>query len=137
MWTLGQLFFVLLYAVLIYFVLALLYPAELPDDFDASAHLDSHRVWFFASLLALGLIELADSWLKSWVGTLGGLPSTSLGATTWYPLFMGLWILGSALAIRVSNPWFNRVFAASFLALVLAYGAAADVLGDFLVGNAP
>ena len=126
-WRVGHLMFVLSYAGLIYFLLALLYPSEMASDFDARTHLDANRTWFFSSLLLLGFAELADTLYKEGGGLLTGGPGL-FGPTTWYPAFIAVWITGSAIAIRVDNRKFNQIFAVIFFLCTAAMLASQGIL---------
>ncbi len=126
-WRVGHLMFVLSYAGLIYFLLALLYPSEMASDFDARAHLEANRTWFFSSLLLLGFAEIADSLYKEGAGLLAGGPGL-YGPTTWYPAFTAVWIVGSATAIRVDNRRFNQIFAVVFFLCTAAMLASQGIL---------
>ncbi len=126
-WRVGHLIFVLSYAGLIYFLLALLYPSEMASDFDARAHLEANRTWFFSSLLLLGFAEIADSLYKEGGGLLAGGPGL-YGPTTWYPAFTAVWIVGSATAIRVDNRRFNQIFAVVFFLCTAAMLASQGIL---------
>jgi hypothetical protein len=128
-WSVGHLLFVLLYAALIYLLLALLYPSELPADFDAAAHLEFNRRWFFGVLFLLGVVELVDTWFKEGSGIISpGDQADVFGATWWYPFFMAVWFVGSIVSARVSRPWLDRIFAGLFFLLAVAYLASQSTL---------
>ncbi len=68
------------------------------------------------------------------MGEGGGLLTrgpAGFGATSWYPLFMALWIIGSGAAIRVSNQRYNQAFAGIFFLCAVAYLAAQGLLESF------
>jgi Ca2+/Na+ antiporter len=134
-WSVGHLLFVLLYAALIYLLLALLYPSDLPADFNTANHLDSNRQWFFGALLTLGVVELFDTLLKEGAGIIApGVEDNIFGGTWWYPIFMLVWLGGSLIALRSSNRRFHLVFAAAFLLLAAAYLASQPTL-EAISGN--
>ncbi len=118
-WSIGHLLFVLSYPALIYLLLALLYPTEMPQDFNTRDHIDANRAWIFLTLLCLGGIELTDAWYKGKSGLLPGNPG-GLGPTAWYPGMMAIWMIGSAVAAWWSNRRFDQIFAAVFLLLSIA-----------------
>ena len=130
----GHLLFVLLYAGLICFLLALLYPSEMSTDFDARAHLDANRSWFFISLLLLGAVELADTFYKEGTGLLEPGPGL-FGPTRWYPVFMLVWIAGSAVAAGVRSRRFNWCFAVVFFLCVVSNLTSHGTLESALQGT--
>ncbi len=113
-WTGGYLLYVLLYPTTIYFLLALLYPSDMPASFDAEVHLDSNRGWFFGGMLFLGVLEIVDALVKESAGLLRG-GEFLFGPTTWYPAFMFAWLIASGVAVRSRHRLFNTAFAVLFL----------------------
>lgn len=120
-WRIGTLFFVVLYPAVVYFLLALLHPRDIAEDFDARAHLESNRGWFFGGLFLLGVVELLDAWTKESSGLLE--PAGLMGPTVWYPAFMALWLMAAVIAMRSGHRQFNTVFAITFFlgAVALAW----------------
>ena len=85
-WRLLDLLWVLLYAAGIYFLVALLLPDTIPDDFDPGAHFHKTRPWFFGALFCVGLMEIGDWWVKTvYQGVLPG--QSGLQAVLYVALF--------------------------------------------------
>lgn len=121
-WRIGTLFFVVLYPAVVYFLLALLHPRDTAADFDAQAHLESNRGWFFGGLFVLGVVELLDAWTKESSGLLD--PVGFMGPTLWYPAFMLCWLAGSIFAMRSAHRGFNVAFALAFVLGAIALAVA-------------
>lgn len=105
-----HLLYVLGYAATIYVALGLLYPHAIAVDHDMRAHFERNRSWFFSALLVLGAFDLGDT---LWgVLTFGGSPF-------WlYWFTMGVWLLGSAAALRVGNRGYHVALAVVFAVAV-------------------
>ncbi|MEQ9568673.1 MAG: hypothetical protein RLN75_00665, partial [Longimicrobiales bacterium] len=101
-----HLLYVLGYAATIYVTLGLLYPSRIGADHDMRAHFERNRSWFFSALLILGAFDLGDT---LWgIVTFGGSPF-------WiYWFTMGVWLLGSAAALRIENRGYHVAFAVVF-----------------------
>ena len=110
-WTTPLLLFVLLYGAVIYFLIALLYPDRPEAETDLFAYFLENRRWFFGTFLALGLLDLADTWLKyRLVQDLPPMIPYSLLMVSW----MSLGVCGVVSESRV----FHRVFAYSWVAVI-------------------
>jgi hypothetical protein len=64
-WTVLLFLFVLVYGAVIYFLIALLYPDEWDSGADLFEHFIDNRRWFFGTFVGLGLLDLADTWIKT------------------------------------------------------------------------
>ena len=118
-WRFSDLLWVLFYAAGIYFLVALLLPDPLPHDFDPEVHFHKSRPWFFGALFCVGLIELADYWVKTFYqGVLGGFSGYQV---VLYLAFLTVWLAGSLIARRVSSERFHMAFATTFLLLEAAF----------------
>ncbi len=95
-WQLPGLLFVLAYGSALFFLLGLLYPDDMGATFDMRGHFWEIRSWFFGIFLGLGLLELADTYLKVLQGT-SALRDTGAAA---YLGFMAVWIGGAAVCLR-------------------------------------
>ena len=67
-WTPWLHIFVLIYAGLIYFLLALLIPENIEEHHDMLVHFIKNRKLFFGSFLFLPLVDIIDSWIKLGIG---------------------------------------------------------------------
>jgi len=114
-WHVSLLLFVLLYGATIYFLIALLYP----DRHEAGTDLfrqfiDGHRS-FFVTFLVLGIIEIADTLIKTYVFDLGGPPFVP------YVFLMIGWISLGLTGALTASPTFHRFFAYIWLAVTAGW----------------
>jgi hypothetical protein len=117
-WELRDLAWVLFYAASIYFLVALLLPDPIPDDFDPRAHFHGTKAWFFGALFCVGLVEVGDYWVKVvYQGVLDPMEGMALFL---YIAFLLTWLAGSVVAWRVRNEWFHLGFSIVFLAGVVS-----------------
>ena len=63
-WTFASYFFVILYAILFYFLCTLLFPSDLKDYAGYEDYFLSRRKWFFGFLAATFLADVVDTSLK-------------------------------------------------------------------------
>ena len=63
-WTFASYFFVILYAILFYFLCTLLFPSDLKDYAGYEDYFLSRRKWFFGFLAATFLADVIDTSLK-------------------------------------------------------------------------
>ncbi len=110
-WTTPLLLFVLLYGAVIYFLIALLYPDELDAGTDPLAYFLDNRRWFFGTFLALGVLDLMDTWLKYRL-----LESTTPMIP--YSLLMISWISLGILGVLSASRAFHRAFAYSWVVVM-------------------
>ena len=96
--------FVLFYAGVIFFLLALLHPESIPDRHDMLTDLLNKQKMFFGTLMALGILDVIDTLIKIELG-LSGPPMI------YYSMHMAPWIGFSAIAMFVRNLVFHGVFA--------------------------
>ena len=108
--------FVLVYAGAIFFLLALLHPEAVSEGHDMLAHFLDNRKIFFGTLLAVALIDVADTWIKYRLGL-----STPPAAN--YMAFMGTWMLASVVAMFARRPRLHSAIAVIFLVAVLLWQA--------------
>ncbi|MDQ2835254.1 MAG: hypothetical protein M3Y50_16225 [Acidobacteriota bacterium] len=63
-WTFAIYFFVIVYAILFYFLCTLLFPSDLKDYAGYEDYFLSRRRWFFGFLAATFVADVVDTWLK-------------------------------------------------------------------------
>ena len=63
-WTFASYFFVILYAILFYFLCTLLFPSDLKDYAGYEDYFLSRRKWFFGFLAATYVADVIDTSLK-------------------------------------------------------------------------
>ena len=111
-WTVLLLLFLLLYGAVIYLLVALLHPnskAGAANDFV------SRRKPFFATFLTLGLVDIADTLIKTEIYAMPGPP------TRWYWVLMIFWILFGVFAWKSASRTFHRLYAYCWLAIIPAW----------------
>jgi hypothetical protein len=94
-WTFASYFFVILYAILFYFLCTLLFPSDLKDYANYEDYFISRRKWFFGFLAATFLADVIDTSLK------GSSYLHSFGIE--YPIRIIVNLLICAIAISTSN----------------------------------
>jgi hypothetical protein len=114
-WTVPLLMFVLGYASVIYFMIALLHPDERENECDSLTSFIARRRWFFSTFVGLGVLDLADTWLKYTVLGEGLPPMIS------YSLLMGAWIFLGAVGVVSENKLFHRAFAYLWVLVMFAW----------------
>lgn len=114
-WTVSLLLFVLLYGAVIYLIVALLHPNSAAAGAGKLGDFIDRRRPFFAAFIALGLIDIADTLIKTEIYTMPGPP------TKWYWALMVLWILFGAYAWRSTSRTFHRIFAYCWLVIITGW----------------
>jgi hypothetical protein len=110
-WTAPLLLFVLSYGAVIYFLIALLNPERLDAETDFLTYFLENRRWFFGTFVALGLFDLADTWLKyRLVQDLPPMVPYAILMVSW----ISLGLFGAVSASRV----YHRVFAYSWVVVM-------------------
>jgi hypothetical protein len=94
-WTFASYFFVILYAILFYFLCTLLFPSDLKDYANYEDYFISRRKWFFGILAATFLADVIDTSLK------GSSYLHSFGIE--YPIRIIVNLVICAIAISTSN----------------------------------
>jgi len=113
-WTPGLHVFVLLYASLIFFLLALLHPESLDEGFDMLENFLGNRKLFFGTLLSVALVDIADTWIKYRL-------SLSVPPLGRYVALIGPWVIFSAIGMFVGNRTFHALFAVAFLIAIVLW----------------
>ena len=115
-WTFPLFVFLLAYSILLFFLMALLFPEGVPADHNYQAQFMRNRVWFFAVLMLFLCIDLVDYIVKleKNLSIIGQLP---------YAAFVGSLIVLSLFALRTDNLVFHRVFAVYSVIAVLVVSA--------------
>ena len=83
----------------------LLFPWDIPEDFDFEAHFFDIRPWFFSVITFAWCVDIPETVLKSEVGL--GLRNLPTG----YVVLIGVQLSLSALGIFWSNRTFHKFFA--------------------------
>lgn len=112
-WTFPLFVFLLVYATLLYVLMALLFPEGVPAGHDYRAQFMRNRVWFFGVFALFLSVDLIDYVIKM-------DRDVSIVGHLQYAAFIGPLIVLSLFALRTDNLVFHRVFAVySILALLV------------------
>ena len=114
-WTVLLLLFVLLYGAVIYLLVALLYPSSKAESDGAAVDFIARRKPFFATFITLGLVDIADTLIKTEIYTMPGPP------TRWYWVLMIIWILFAAYAWASASQMFHRFYAYFWLVFIATW----------------
>lgn len=112
-WTFNIYLFVALYALLLYLLCALVFPESLDDYASYRDYFYARRRWFFGVLIAVYLVDFADTWLKG--------PAYFQHFGTEYLVRNAAYIVAGAIAIATRNPWFHGAFAVGGLLYQLSW----------------
>jgi hypothetical protein len=112
-WSFFNFLLLLLYAILLFLAASLLYPWELPDDFDFEAHFFETRPWFFSVLILAWCIDIPETVLKS-DGGLRGLPEA-------YIFLVAVQLAGNLLGAIWGNATYQKVFAVFWPVFTVGY----------------
>ena len=110
-WTIPLLLFVLSYAAVIYFLIALLYPDNVDVETDLFAYFLENRRWFFGTFVVLGVLDLVDSWIK--YRLLQAVPPLVP-----YTFLMLAWISLGTIGVVSESRSFHRAFAYSWVVVM-------------------
>ena len=121
-WSLGLYLYVTIYAVILYFICALLFPSDMGDYAGYRDYFLSRRRWFFGLLATAYVLDLGDTFLKGMDYFL------SLGTS--YPLIVVVIIVGCSFAAYTRSEKFQGGFAVAALGTqiyqAIAYTATVD-----------
>jgi len=115
-WTMPLFLFVLVYGAIIYFLIALLFPDNLDSGIDLFEHFLKSRRWFFGTFIGLGVLDLVDSWTKTYYGV--GTPPKSL-----YTVFIAVWLLLGIFGAIATNLNYHRAIAFTWLTVIVSFTA--------------
>jgi hypothetical protein len=104
-WFFFHFLLLILYAIVLFFAASLLFPWDIPEDFDFEAHFFDIRPWFFSVITFAWCVDIPETVLKSEVGL--GLRNLPTG----YVVLIGVQLFLSALGIFWSNRTFHKFFA--------------------------
>jgi len=103
-WTVALFLFVLIYGAVIYFLIALLYPDKFESGADLFEYFVDNRRWFFGTFVGLGVLDIADSWIK-WLYNLPPPPMIR------YSVLMISWLALGIVGAITANRMYHKVFA--------------------------
>ena len=112
-WSFFQFLLLILYAIVLFLAASLLFPWDLPGDFDFEAHFFDTRPWFFSVLTIAWCIDVPETVLKSEIG-LRELPDA-------YLVFVIAHLGFSMIGVFWSNKTFHKVFALFWSVFTIGY----------------
>jgi hypothetical protein len=101
-WTFELYLFVICYAVLLFFICAILFPDQLNEYSGFDAYFHSRQKWFYGLLSSIFIFDVIDTALK------GAAHFQSLGME--YPIRQGVFFVCSLIAMFVADRRFHMVF---------------------------
>jgi hypothetical protein len=107
-WTVPLFLFVLIYGAFIYFLIALLYPGKNVSGTDQLEYFIDSRKWFFSTFVALGFLDLADTWIKS-------VYEVPVPPLIPYLTLMVSWLVLGTIGAFTANRTYHRIFAYAWL----------------------
>lgn len=96
--------FVLVYAGIIFFLLALLHPESIDAEHNMLNHFLAKRRMFFGTLIVVALVDIADTLIKGQLGL-------SMPPVLAYSSFMTLWIVTSGIGWLTDNRKYHAALA--------------------------
>ena len=102
-WGFLQFLFILLYAVLLFFLASLLFPWDITPGLDLEEHFWRTRPWFFSILVLTRVVDVPETFLKG-QGGLRDLPAA-------YAVFASIHLVLSIIAAATSNRRFHVAYA--------------------------
>ncbi len=118
-WTVLLFLFVLVYGAVIYFLIALLYPDKLDSQTDLFEYFVDNRRWFFGTFVGLGVLDIADTWIKLRLYDL--LPPPMIP----YSILMISWLALGIVGATTANRAYHKAFAYIW---VVVFGSWATVV---------
>ena len=113
-WTLGLFAFVMVYAVLLYVLMALLFPEDIEENQNYEQLYFRNQKWFFTTLTLFLVLDLFDFWIRLQTG----LDIVTVGP---YAFFIGPLILLSGIAIFSKSRLFHAFFAVQAIVWVATF----------------
>ena len=113
-WTLGLFAFVMIYAVLLYVLMALLFPEDIEKEQDYEQLYFQNQKWFFTTLTLFLVLDLLDFWIRLQTG----LDIVTVGP---YAFFIGPLIVLSGIAIFTKSRLFHAFFAVQAVVWVTTF----------------
>ena len=112
-WNLVFFMFVLAYGVILFLLSVILFPSDMPDDWNPGVHFIVMRRWYFGVFIVLVVVEYTDSMLK------GHLADFSVT----YQLMMLTWLIGGIVGWITESRRVHTVNAIVVLVSQVAWAA--------------
>jgi hypothetical protein len=112
-WLFFQFLLLILYAIMLFLLASLLYPWDLPNDFDFETHFFETRPWFFSVLALAWVIDIPETLLKS-EGGLRDLPQLYI--------ILAFALIGMSVGGAISsNRVYHKVIAVLWATIIIVY----------------
>lgn len=112
-WSFFEFLMLLLYAIALFLSASLLFPWDLPHDFDFEVHFNQTRAWFFAVLFFAWCLDIPETLLKAEEGV-RELPQI-------YILLITVQLTLAGVAIFWSNLHYHRFYAVFWPVFTVGY----------------
>jgi hypothetical protein len=112
-WSFFHFLLLIMYTVVLFFAASLLFPWDLPDDFDFEVHFFETRPWFFAVLALAWCVDIPETVLKS-DGGLRGLPEA-------YVFLIVPHLVFALVGVFWSNRTYHKIFAVAWPIFTIGY----------------
>ena len=112
-WTFYQFLFVTLYAIVLFLLAAMLFPWNIPVDFDFKENFLKNRSWFFTLQIVAWFIDIAETKMKAGL-LLRELPQM-------YFLMVSINVVLALIAAIIRNTKFHGFYAPFWLISLLIY----------------
>ena len=122
-WTVPLLIFILIYGSLIYFLIALLYPDKWASGENLLEHFIASRRWFFGAFVTLGILDIADTWVKT---VLYDLPPPPMIP---YYILMVSWLTFGITGAITTNRLYHKTIAYAWLVVFGSWALALFAIG--------
>ena len=127
-WRFTSLLFVLSYGSALFFLLGLLHPEHVSENWDMRGYFEEKRTWFFGVFLCLGLLDAVDTAYKV-ANDFAALQTDYLPA---YVAFLVVWVVGAGASMRIRNSWFVGALGVLLLFLTLYFAQQMLIMGPGL-----
>ena len=112
-WSFFQFLLLIVYTIILFFAASLLFPWDLPDNFDFEAHFFDTRPWFFAVMVIAWCIDVPETVFKSDSG-LRGLPEA-------YVFLVVTHVSLAVVGLLWSNRTYHKVYAVVWPVFTVGY----------------
>ncbi len=112
-WSFFEFLLLLLYAITLFLAASLLFPWDMPGDFDFKVHFEETRTWFFSVFFFAWCLDVPETVLKAEEGV------RSLPQAYWVLIVIQMSL--AALAIFCSNMLYHKFFALFWPVFTIGY----------------
>ena len=128
-WTFSTLLQLLAYCSALFILLGLLHPDDFGPGFDMRAHFEENHSWFFGVFLGVGLLDAAETSY----GLANDPSALATGQVIAFVAFVSVWIVGTAVALRVRDSRYLSVLGVLLIVLIFLAGNQTGTMGTSLV----